>query len=102
MSVASVFSASKISVAGREQKIGNRLRAQFRFESLRLGCAEVERLKKSVGSDRVRQVVVKIGQADGNAVLPELLPDADVPAKIVLRVSVRNCSRKSCPDCLAD
>ena len=86
MSVSTVFSASKISVACREHKIGDRLRAQFGFQALGLGRAEVERLKKAIGPNRVRQIVMKISQADGNAVLPEFLPDADVPAKIVLRL----------------
>src|SRR5205807_2103480 len=82
------FLGIQISVARREHEIGDWLRAQFRFQSLRLRGAEVKRLEKSVEPDHVRQVIVKIGQANRDAPAtagPDILPDTDVPAKIALR-----------------
>src|SRR5207244_7200507 len=36
-------------------------------------------------TDYVRQVVVKISHANGDAILPKLLPDTDVPPEIAFR-----------------
>src|SRR4030095_4307777 len=72
----------QISIAHREQEICDGLRPHLGFQPLRFCRAEVQGLKKSVGSNRVRQVVVKISQADGDSVFPEFLSDPDVPAQI--------------------
>ncbi len=61
------------------------MRPQLRFEPLRFGCAKIERLEKPVKADHVRKVVVKIGQPDGDPILPEPLFHANVPAQIVFR-----------------
>ena len=44
--------------------------------------------KKPVEPNHVRQIVVKVGQADVNAILPKLLSDADVPAEIFFRFQI--------------
>ena len=80
------FLRVQIRIARREDEIGNRLRTQLRFEPLRFSRAEVERLEKSVESDHVRQVIVKIGQANRHATAAQSsCLDANVPTQIVFR-----------------
>src|SRR5439155_25030768 len=61
------------------------LRTQLCFEPLRFGRVDVKCLEDPVESDHVRQVIVKISHANGDAILPKLLPDTDVPPEIVFR-----------------
>ena len=83
------FLRLEVGVARLEDKISNWLRAQFGLESLRFGCAEIQRFKLAVKSDHVRQIVVKISCAERGSIFPEPLLESDVPAKIFFRLKVK-------------
>src|SRR5207249_4811371 len=79
----------EVGVAGREKQIGDRLGPQFRLQSLRFGCAEVERVEQPVKSNHVRQVIMKISRTQSDAPAtagPEPLFDTDIPPEIFLRL----------------
>ena len=59
--------------------------AQFCFQPLGFGRTKIERVKKPVKPDNVREVVVKVREARIHAILPQLLSDSDVPTEVLFR-----------------
>src|SRR6266480_5283952 len=60
-------------------------RSQLAFDTLRSRFPQVERFKKSIESDDVRQVIVEISRAESNPLVPKPLLDSCVPAEIAFR-----------------
>src|SRR4030095_12469319 len=58
---------------------------QFRFQPLRFSRPKIESIKQPVKPDYVREVIMKIGQANVDAILPQLLSDSDVHSEVLFR-----------------
>ncbi len=78
----------EISVTRGKNEILDRRCAQFRLHALRFRSPEIQRLEKSVESDHVRQIVVKISRADRYTPIPKSLLNARVPSKILFRIEI--------------
>src|SRR6266568_8376527 len=75
----------EVGVSRRQNEIGNWLGAQFCFKPLGFGRTKIERVKKPVKPDNVREIVVKVGEARVHAILPQLLSNSDVPTEVLFR-----------------
>ena len=65
--------------------------AQLAFHALGSCLSQIERFKKSVESNQIRQVIMKIRSADGNPLVPQSLLDTSIPTKAFLRLQCVFC-----------